>query len=59
MDVTVGGEFDFKFLIFKYIAVITFIGISHDIAFRWIAQDPTDDMPTLVHDQMQFWPNAI
>ena len=41
-------DFDFKCVILNCIVVIIFKSISSTVAFRWMAQDLTDDNSTLV-----------
>ena len=42
-----GYVFDSRCVMFKYIVVIAFIGISSAIVFRWKAQSPTVDKSIL------------
>ena len=43
-----GMWLSFECVIFKCIVVITSMSISTVIAYKWIAQDPTDDKSALV-----------
>ena len=46
-------DFDFEWLIFKWVIVITFMSISNVIALRCLAKDPIDDKETMV--QVMTW----